>query len=418
MGVLLSTRFMLILLSVLLLSACTEYQEVLDKQYDYNLLRPQDIMTGDKFVVINIDVDKSAFDNMYNNFLEEIDVYGIFTVYRNGEVVFQEEQTRFRIKGRGSRAFELKSLGIRFENPVSNTNRNLFNPDKILPFHNLDVIESLRLRNSGQDFRTINRGTMIKDISYTRLIVEAGLDIDVMYHEQAVVFINEEFHGILNLRSESNARGIGHLYRTNPELITLAKVEIGKKEAYVEVKNGDHQRVDNLLYAIKNRNTNYLKEQIDLSNFIDYVMFNTFIANRDWPHNNVIFFANRDSKFRFLIFDLDQSNSSHHTRKTIDLLDRVITNPVTEIFHLLYADEDFRQAFDQRYMQLLEDGFLASHIFRNITTSHYKNIEGYIPYHIFKYGHPPTVAEWYRNVELLNANYERRYHFVKKYKLN
>lgn len=407
-----SMRFILILLASLLLAGCTDYQEVLHNRYDYSLLRPHEILTGDKFIVINIDVDKNDFDEMYDNFRKEIDVYGTFTVYRNGEVVFQEEHTRFRIKGAASKTYELKSLGIRFENPVSNANRNLLNPENVLPFHNLDVIESLRLRNSGNDFSEEGNASMIKDISYTRLIVEAGLDIDVMYHEQAVVFLNEEFHGILNLRSESNARGVGHLYRTNPELTTVAKVIKGK-EAYVVVQNGDHQRVDNLLYAVENKNTSYLKTQIDLSNFIDYVIFSTFIANTDWPDNNVKFFANRDSKFRFFIFDLDKSNMTHHAYEPLQMMDRALKNPVTDIFYLLYEDEDFRLAFEQRYVQLLEDGLLAPHIFKDITTKHYKNIEAHMPYHIFKYGHPPTVAEWYRNIELLNTYYEKRYHFIK-----
>lgn len=49
-------------------------------------------------------------------------------------------------------------------------------------------------------------------MSYTKLAIEAGLDLDLTYEEQTVVFVNNVFLGVMNLRTEANTSGISRLY--------------------------------------------------------------------------------------------------------------------------------------------------------------------------------------------------------------
>ena len=49
--------------------------------------------------------------------------------------------------------------------------------------------------------------------------------------------------------------------------------------------------IDNFINAINNDNYNYLKKKIDVDNFIDYMIFQSYIGNVDWPFNNIRFFA-------------------------------------------------------------------------------------------------------------------------------
>ena len=60
-----------------------------------------------------------------------------------------------------------------------------------------------------------------------------------MYSEQTIVFVNNVFLGVMNLRTESNANGMSGLYNINKTDITLAKIS-GNGE--LDKKNGDFNR--------------------------------------------------------------------------------------------------------------------------------------------------------------------------------
>ena len=65
-----------------------------------------------------------------------------------------------------------------------------------------------------------------KDLSYTKLAINAGLNLDLTYGEQTVVFVNNDFLGVMNLRTEANAYGVSRLYGVSENEITLAKINI------------------------------------------------------------------------------------------------------------------------------------------------------------------------------------------------
>lgn len=396
----------------LLLIGCTEFFE-LQKPANIHTSNPQSIASQYAHIpVIAIEVDTDEFAFMYSNYWDDIEIYGSFIILRNNHSLLEIPHTRFSIKGLTSRAFDMKSLGIRFHDVIDNSNGEVFQTTSLLNHHSVETIEALRLRNSGSDFITALNATMIKDISYTRLAIHAGLDLDLMYSEQAVVFVNDQFYGLLNLRTESTARGIAALYQIAPSQVTLAKVVHENNVSRVEVQNGNYQRINNFLAAIADKNVGFLESQVDMENFIDYIIFNTFTANRDWPFNNVRFFAIDNSKFRFFLFDLDQSNISHLSRDHIELLQRGAKNAVSDLFFLFYEEEHFRESFYARYKELLSSGVFDPEVFRTITRDHYRNIESVMPLHIEKYGQPRAMAEWYRNIELLNLNYEIRFQNV------
>jgi hypothetical protein len=56
------------------------------------------------------------------------------------------------------------------------------------------------------------------------LAINAGLNLDLTYAEQTVVFVNNKFLGIMNLRTEANTNGMSRLYGVSKSDITLAKI--------------------------------------------------------------------------------------------------------------------------------------------------------------------------------------------------
>ena len=390
---------------VLFIFGCTYFNEEIkiDIQ-NYKSLTPENIYTDLK--IANIILDQNEFEKMYDDFDKEIEIDGLLNLYKNDESLIKNQVVEIQIKGGISRKSPLKSLGIKFNNTYSNTTGNLINPIS-LDFHSLDKISAFRFRNSGNDFYY----TMLKDISYTKLAIQANLNLDLMYSEQTIVFVNNVFLGVMNLRTESNANGMSGLYNVNKTDITLAKIS-GNGE--LDKKNGDFNRIDNFINAINNDNYNYLKKEIDVDNFIDYMIFQSYIGNVDWPFNNIRFFAIGNQPFRFVLFDLDKVSGQHIKDSPISFINNPIHNPITDLFNIMYKNEEFKKNYDARFNYLIKSDLLTAQKFNAIVDEYTDNIENTIPINITKYGHPKTLIEWYINISHLKDNFATRETSVKQ----
>jgi len=392
-------------LIILYFFSCTSFSEEIKLDIpNYTSLTSENIKTNLK--IANIIVDQNEFDKMYDDYNKEIEIEGLLNIYKNGVNLIQNQVVEIQIKGGISRESPLKSIGVKFNEPYNNTRRNLINPLS-LDFHSLDQISAFRFRNSGNDFYY----TMLKDISYTKLAIEANLNLDLMYTEQTVVFINNSFLGIMNLRTESNANGMSGLYNANKSDITLAKIlSFGE----LDKKNGDFNRIDNFINAIKNEDYDYLKNEIDLDNFIDYMVFQSYIGNVDWPFNNVRFFAVENKPFRFVLFDLDKVSGQDIKTSPISIINNPISNPVTDLFNIMYKNADFKKLYDERFNFLIQSDLITAERFNNIVDEYTENIENIIALNIDKYKHPNTLIEWYINISRLKNNFKTREVFVKQ----
>ena len=392
-------------LIILYFFSCTSFSEEIKLDIpNYTSLTSENIKTNLK--IANIIVDQNEFDKMYDDYNKEIEIEGLLNIYKNGVNLIQNQVVEIQIKGGISRESPLKSIGVKFNEPYNNTRRNLINPLS-LDFHSLDQISAFRFRNSGNDFYY----TMLKDISYTKLAIEANLNLDLMYTEQTVVFINNSFLGIMNLRTESNANGMSGLYNANKSDITLAKI---LSYGELDKKNGDFNRIDNFINAIKNEDYDYLKNEIDLDNFIDYMVFQSYIGNVDWPFNNVRFFAVENKPFRFVLFDLDKVSGQDIKTSPISIINNPISNPVTDLFNIMYKNADFKKLYDERFNFLIQSDLITAERFNNIVDEYTENIENIIALNIDKYKHPNTLIEWYINISRLKNNFKTREVFVKQ----
>ena len=386
---------------VILFFGCSTFEvknDLSGLDLDYDSLRPELIETD--LPVINITVDSNEFEDMFERIEEEIEIDGYFRMYRNQELVINDKEVEIELKGNFSKQFDLKSLGIKFEKKYDNSNRKLINPPVILPHHNLDKIKAIRLRNSGNDFKR----TMLKDLSYTQLAIQTGMDLDLTYGEQSIVFINEKFYGLLNLRTESNAHGVAGLHGSKKSEVTLGKMET---QSLVK-KDGDFERIDNLVEAVNRKDLDYLKNEIDINNFIDYMVFQTYISNTDWPHTNARFYAIRDSKFRFVIFDLDSANRFDLKRSPISLIDKRAKNFISDLFFVLYEDSDFRTQFWNKYQYILSQNLMSKDTFKSFVHSNLEKIKTEMQFNIQKYNIPESKIEWLIEVDKMIQMFEER----------
>ena len=87
-----------VLLIMPALMACSKYEEVSILDYtNYNDLRPETLITD--LVVYNFILEQDEFDDMYLNYLEDINVEAELEIYRNGIKVVEEDEINLEIKG-------------------------------------------------------------------------------------------------------------------------------------------------------------------------------------------------------------------------------------------------------------------------------------------------------------------------------
>ncbi len=361
--------------------------------------------------IIQIAVDADEFEEMYEKTDEEIEIKGKFSLFRDNELLIENEKVELELKGRFSIRFPLKTLGVKFDDKYDNRDRSLINPKKVLPHHSIDKIKAIRLRNSGNDFEN----TMLKDLSITQLAIQAGLDIDLTYGEPVLVYINEEFYGLMNLRTEANTNGMAGLNEAKKSDVTLAKITTQE----LIKKDGDFDRIDALLEAIKDKNIAYLKSEIDLNSFIDYMVFQSYIGNTDWPHNNARFYAINEGKFRFVLFDLDNASRLKIEQSPLKLIDNFWrSNVLGNLFMALYEDENddtFQNEFLERYRALLQSGNIAADKLEEIVDENTERIAVEIEYQIAKYNAPRTTLEWQIELDKMMILFREREAAVRKH---
>jgi len=387
--------------------ACTHYDEdILIEHLTVEELSPSKIETSLPIVIIITDEDE--FQRMYENYYQNIEIEANVSIRRNAAISLNNVSAELKILGNKSASFDLKSLGIKFEQTQTNTQQEIIDVNQVLTFHNLNKIKSIRLRNSGNDFAY----SMLKDLCYSDLIIHAQLDIDVMYGEAAHVFVNGVYYGLLNMRTESDAHGISRLYEKKKKDLTMIKVN---NPGEIEFKTGDQARIDQLVKDIEDENYDELIEAFDLSNLIDYFIFETYIGNEDWPHNNVRIYAVENGKFRFVIFDLDKAGDFKIHKEPLFFIEQGLANQIQELFFVLYKNPNFRAQFNNRYISLLRSNKINYVVFNTIIDKRMQAIEEDITYNIEKYSQPATMLEWYQNVGIIKEVFKKREEIVKEH---
>jgi len=197
--------------------------------------------------------------------------------------------------------------------------------------------------------------------------------------------------------------------------VTLAKITT---QALIK-KDGDFNRIDALLKAIENKDIAYLKNEIDLNSFIDYMIFQSYIGNTDWPHNNARFYAVNNGKFRFVLFDLDNASRLKIERSPLDLIDNFWrSNILSDLFMALYEDENddsFQSRFLERYREILQSGNISSNKLEEIVNENTQRIEVEMEHQIAKYDAPRTILEWQIELDKMMILFRERESAVREH---
>ena len=270
-----------------------------------------------------------------------------------------------RIQGGQSRSNALKSM-------VFYANKR-FDPDhkrysyEFFPDQKPGITEfkSFSLRDGGNDF---------SDMYFRDLVIQRTMgkhvDLDWQAGHTAVLYINGQYMGMLNIRERSNEDNIYSNYDglEDLDMIEISHEQQNNKDMFIEeLKEGDDVFYNAFkeFYSEKGHTKAEYEQWLDVSEYLNVMVLNLFYGNIDFPGNNLVFWRPNDDdtesglpkRWRVILKDTDFGlglygrNSDYNT---IELMynqnyDRnnawAFSEVATRLFRNMMENEDLLQMF-------------------------------------------------------------------------
>ena len=274
----------------------------------------------------------------------------------------------------------------------------------------VDAYKAFLLRNSGQDWKY----TMFRD-GLSQILARDGLDVDGQAFRSAIVFLNGAYWGIHNLREKLNAH-----YVENHFDIDSDDVELLNPEKSQPIRGLSPHYNDLVTYLENNDLTipehlEWVQNQLDVDAYIDYLILNLYVANVDWPGNNLKLWRpnTEDGRWRWMTFDLDRGFGGDglaqpHTNALMRALAENGANwpnPPwsTFLFRKLLTSDAFKHNFIQRFALHLNTTFATDRILP-VVDSLQALIAHEMPRHQSRWPETISLVEnWAAGVEVLRT---------------
>lgn len=296
------------------------------------------------------------------NFFNEGDAWekrgNVEFIINNTSVINQP--TGIRLHGGCSRAVARKSL------------RLYGDADFSYPFfpHRPSTLfyDHLLLRNGGNDW---DYTTVVDAFGQTMV---RHLGFDTQDNRPATLFVNGEYWGLTNLYERYDADYINRNYGIDVDSVDMIEVS----QYTYEPTAGDltnFTTFKNYFLQTSPVSYTYVNTLMDISTFTDYQISEIFVANNDWPNNNVSCWRKRtsqyvpnaargqDGRWRWMIRDLDfgLSGQNFAPKNTLPgALDTGVNAEFTIYLRRLLEISSYKTYFLNRFADLLNTTFLPS----------------------------------------------------------
>lgn len=321
-----------------------------------------------------------------------------FTFFEGGGSVAFNQDVGLRIHGGSSRSLPLKSLRIYARNQYGKPHIDY----AFFPGYEMSEFERILLRQSGNDFET----------NYIADVLSVLITYDFNFLKQrfrsAVLFINGEFWGLMNVRERIDDHFVEYNTGTDTEHSDYRMVE-----TWVEFPETEDSFNDLMEFVINHdldlsENYEYISTQIDIDNIIDYYIAKLYIAVYDWPGNNIkMWRSGYDRRWRWIYFDNDEAfqdpafNAIEHA--TLENGPFWPNPPVsTVLFRKLLANEQFATQFLSTFEYHLLNTFSADQV-NALLDSIINPIEPVMQEHINRWQYPESLDFWREEVEKIRT---------------
>ncbi len=221
-----------------------------------------------------------------------------FEFFIDDELISQDGG--LRVHGGGSRRNRQKSFRLYARNQYDSSD---YFEHQFFESKNINKFKRLVLR--AQDG---SNSSYMSDEVMSYLMTE-HLD-EVMATRPVVAFVNGEFWGVYNLRERVDKYYLAENFNANKDSLDLLNANPFEAGCCVE---GDSDEYIELLEYIENVDPNdpsfysYIDSQIDIDQYLTYLITQLWAGNYDWPKNNQKYWKDSEagSKWHWILFDLD-----------------------------------------------------------------------------------------------------------------
>jgi hypothetical protein len=276
----------------------------------------------------------------------------------NKELGFSQE-VDIKISGSCSPKLAQKSLSLKADSKYGEKSIKY----KLFPHKDIAKFKGFKLRSASQDWE----GTMLRD-AFMQQVIKDDMDVDYQDYRACIVFINGKYWGIHNIREKKNE---DFLAENHPE-IDPDKVDILKDRG--GISEGSDKKYRELISYIQEHdlsnddNYNEVTSKMDIKNYIDYIIAETYFANTDWPYTNVRFYRDQNGgKWRWILEDLDLGLGGpwgddievNMLEMLTDTENITYQNPTwsTFLFRSLLENSTFKERFKTEYNNYLNSTF-------------------------------------------------------------
>ena len=240
-----------------------------------------------------------------------------------------------------------------------------------------------------------------------------NLDMEAPNCRPVMLYLNGEYWGVYFIQEKTDDRFLEDHCYVGPANCNI----IGSWRG--ELEHGDDKSFKQMMKWFKNAdltdNDTYRQacEIIDMHCYIDYMVFQTFVGNFDWPGNNTRMWQETDGKWRWIFFDGDATI----IKKDFDVFTNAavyeepsdwLNYPQAKLlFGKLLQNKQFRKEFKARAKELCKGMFKYEN-----TYPVFHQIEEALRPHIadqkHRFGYPPSVKAWEDGNALINGFLEQR----------
>lgn len=303
----------------------------------------------------------------------------------SGDLVY-EQNAGVRIKGFGTRAAAQKSLKL-YARQDYGDNKFFFDPFG----KGLDRYSKLTLKTMFGSWAEIGFTDDIMDGILT------DMNLNVLSSAPAVVFVNGEYWGIHNFRESFDEDFLYDHYSYSKSTVSIltgdAVPEYGSNEDYIAML--DYAVANDLSEEIHYKR---MEDWMDIDNYIDYLVVETFFANRDWPHNNIKFWKVSNGKWQWHLYDMDAACLYDNVDYNMfDYLDTEDPSELPEYANKLYKNlmesKVFRKRFLEKYIYHLQHNLKAD-VLKERVTALYRLYYNEMDEHIARWRSPNHKNDW------------------------
>ena len=240
----------------------------------------------------------------------------------------------------------------------------------------------------------------------------AHLDVESVASRPMVLFLNGEYWGIYYLKEKPDAHYLeDHFGNEDTDYNVVSNW-------YGYLVDGDTTGFIEMMRWVKDcdltQEEQYarINEMIDVCSFIDYYCLELFIANKDWPANNMRCYQLDDGKWRWIFFDGDDAL----VKMDFDVFDNATStinmgwptdSRSTLLFRKLLENKEFKNRFLIRFTELLTSQFTYA-----VTKAYFDDaaalVRGEVPAQCDRFGLPLNMGQWEYDITTIDRFLKKR----------